>query len=493
MTTITAGFARADLAPCIHDGTGFRRPLEATAAWIEGDGALVALVALDLIELPPLFCEQVCRAAAVRLGIQPESILLHTTHTHTAPWDRELGSGVALDGLDRIVAQVVAKARTAAQPAAIRVGQRDVGSRLSVYRRGDAGPELGCQTFWFGYQYRDGDPRADASALANDMRSRWLGKGADYRPGLEPIWFDHAVDGLVQAMSFESASGQTLGTLVRFAAHPHLASACRNRLYDPDYPVAACDTVRQKLGGECLFLLGPAADLVPREHVTYEVDQAHVRGPGYFGPSSALVAQSDAHVLAEMNRIGRELGEAALDALSDAAPEQLTALAAICRPFAAPLGPLLPPSRSEINRMRRPLLDEYQSYLRRGGSVRELRLLANRMNWLEWAATKSLNLLSDQERAAGAKEMPVWAVRINQTRMAFMHSEIAMETSERLRTDTADPGLWTISLTGGSLEYLPTAEMIDEGGYEGRSTVVSRDAEEKLRAQLGTMLREIGA
>jgi hypothetical protein len=35
--------------------------------------------------------------------------------------------------------------------------------------------------------------------------------------------------------------------------------------------------------------------------------------------------------------------------------------------------------------------------------------------------------------------------------------------------------------------------MLDEGGYEGRSALISRDAEARLRAHLSTLVTEVSA
>ena len=47
---------------------------------------------------------------------------------------------------------MILKAVSMAKPATVRYAVENVGQSLSVYRRGDAGPDLGFQTFWFGYR-----------------------------------------------------------------------------------------------------------------------------------------------------------------------------------------------------------------------------------------------------------------------------------------------------------------------------------------------------
>ena len=140
--------------------------------------------------------------------------------------------------------------------------------------------------------------------------------------------------------------------------------------------------------------------------------------------------------------------------------------------------------------MKAVLRDEHEAFLRSGETLRELRALANRMNWLDWAATKGLAMVSAADRARGEVVLPAWALALGDQVLAFLHSEVAVETTLGLRDE--HPGLdpWTVGLTGGTIEYLPTAEMLDEGGYEGRSALIRRDAEARLRAHLSALITE---
>jgi hypothetical protein len=249
--------------------------------------------------------------------------------------------------------------------------------------------------------------------------------------------------------------------------------------------------VEEELGGPCLFLLGPCANLVPKERVQYALDPTRTLPPSYFGPTSALVAVDDAELLRETERIGRELGETALAALHGSRPRPLARVAFRTRPCTVPLDPLLPGSVEEAERMQAVLRDEHEAFLRTGAPLRELRALANRMNWLEWAAPKGLAQLTTDERARAEAVLPATAIALGDQVLAFLHSEVAVETTLGLRTEHPQAALWTVSLTGGTIEYLPTAEMLDEGGYEGRSALIRRDAEARLRAHLSGLIAEV--
>ena len=87
--------------------------------------------------------------------------------------------------------------------------------------------------------------------------------------------------------------------------------------------------------------------------------------------------------------------------------------------------------------------------------------------------------------------LPASALALGDQVLAFLHSEVAVETTLGLRAAHPKKALWTVSLTGGSIEYLPTAEMLDEGGYEGRSALIRRDAEARLRAHLSELVDEV--
>ena len=69
--------------------------------------------------------------------------------------------------------------------------------------------------------------------------------------------------------------------------------------------------------------------------------------------------------------------------------------------------------------------------------------------------------------------------------------EVGNEAHDILRKKYPQYNLWTIGLTGGTIAYIPTAKMIDEGGYEGRSTIVHRNAEKKLRNDIEDLLSEM--
>ncbi len=487
---VKVGFAKIDISPCIKSNTKFRRPLEAICAAIGNKDNQVFIAALDLLEMPPQECLSIQEGISRQLNVPPERILIHTTHTHCAPWG-EKETGQQIVNLPETLARCLSQAQANARPARIRAGTKDVGKKLSVYRRGDAGADLGFQTFWFGYTFRPGDDRPDASALVNEMKSRWLRKTPDYTTGPQPVWFDGDVDSLVGCIRFEDGDGRVIGSIVRFSAHPHLTCSCKNWLYDPDYPGVVRDEMEKRTGAPTMFLSGTCCNLVPKENVRYVIDTDKLTKFPYMGPSSAFDPADDNELFAEMRRIGKAIADAAVQGLDNSRTEDITSFNFAARQFTVSLNPNVPKTTEQLERLKAPLVAEYEAALREGNPLPRLRILADKFNRLEWAPSLAKQMLTEEDRNAGRIMLPLAAMALNSNVFVFMHSEIPVETTFELRKANPGRNLLTFGLTGGCIGYFPTAKMIEQGGYEGCATVITKDAEGKLRKNIAELLRII--
>lgn len=485
---VKVGFAKSSLVPVIKSTTGFRRNLESRCAVIKDNLTRIAIVALDLIEITPQTNLFLQNRISQLTGFPAGCILLHTTHTHASPWDsRENNSMI---GLGDEIAKTIIDADSLAVPATIKTGNRDVGGSLSLQRIGYAGDELGYQSFWYGYQYREGENRPDASALVNEMKSRWLGKEPNYKAGAEPIWFDRPVDPLVQTMAFEDLQGKSIGTIVRFSAHVGPTDYCESRLFDPDFPAVVRDCMEEKMGGTSMYMSGPLGNLAPKVKLDYVIDKNRELPESYLGPTWALIAKDEKKALAERDRIGKEIAVAALESIKVQKPEEISAFRFQTKMHELSLDPNLPKSKEDIEMAKKMLIPEYHAFKKLGKNTRELRLLANRMNWLEWTG-QFVDLITADDRKAGYTKLPLSTLKINNTVLAFTHSETVAESSIELRGAFPSLNMITVCLTGGTVQYIPSSKIIDMGGYEGRATVIHRNAEEKLREEIGFMINNL--
>lgn len=488
---IRVGFSSVDLKECIKGDTKYRYPLEAKCMVMEQEQQRIVLFALDFGEVYNGFCTDVQIQLGRRLNMNADSIMLHTTHTHSGPWDH--GKGEAETTINRpafvnLLVKGATQAMANAKPAKVKIAEENVGKSLSVYRRGDTKCGLGVQTYWFGYEYAPGDDRPEASALINEMSSRWLGKLGNYKTGENKVYFDRDVDELVQTMYFADIKGKPLGSIVRFSAHPHLASIFRPNLWDPDFCGRTRMMMEKELGGQCLFLQGTSGNLVPKERVKYKLWDNYKFDNVYLGPLSELQAIDENELMAETKRIGEDIALAALRALKREKFTEVSQFSYLFKPMNMPLDPSLPKTAEEIEILRRGLTSEYNSYLFTNPKLDELRRLANVINWLDWGPYYALGLMNNADRKQGYKTMPYSVLKINNQPVVFMHSEVSVETTFELRKKFPALNPWTVSLTGGTISYLPTDKMIEDGGYEGRNRLIAHGTEPLIRDHITGML-----
>ncbi|WP_436415171.1 hypothetical protein [Petrimonas sp.] len=485
--SVKAGFSTVNLALCIKADYGYRYPLEAKCMVLEQDKQTVLLFALDFGEVYAEFCTEIQAGIGKKFNINPENILIHTTHTHSGPSDHNNGpSGIDKAELTNLLITAAAEAISKAKPAKVKIAEESVGKSLSVYRRADTQCGLGVQTYWFGYQYADGEDRPEASALINEMSSRWDGKLGNYVSSDKKVYFDGDVDPLVQTMQFVDMKNKPLGSIVRFSAHPHMASFFRKYMWDPDFPLHARKLMEKTLGGQCLFLQGTSGNIVPKEKVKYQLWENYKFDNVYLGPLSEFHAVDENQLQSETVRIGEDIAKAALKALNREKFAKITNLSFTQNPMSMPINPALPKSAEEIEIIRKALTTEYNAFIAAKGDLKELRRLANAINWLDWGPYYALGFINETDRKNGYKPMPYSVLKINSTPVVFMHSEVSVETTLLLREKFKS--LWTVSLTGGTISYLPTDKMIDDGGYEGRNTIVQRGTEPKIREHIEQML-----
>lgn len=480
------GFAKSKLPEDYAPAAKCRHPLEAYCFLVADQGEEIALITLDLIWLFPHENEWLRSELSNRVGLTVENTLLHATHSHSTPW-KTVGDPPVFDSFPDCLHQLIDDARATLQPATISYGKTDVGHSLSTNRRGHTGEELGLQSFWFGYRYDAESDHADASPLINDLKARWRGHPPDYTPGEQPILFDGPVDPWVHALSFQTADGHILGTIVAFAAHPHLTSCLSPKLYDSDFIGATRREMESVTKAPCMYLLPPCSHLVPKEKVEYIADLPNAPKPPYLGPGGAYKPATQEEVLNESKRIGKAIAQAALSALQSAEHNQLSSVQLRNTTEAIPLDRTLPRTAEEAEAQKPEWITQYEAALANGAPLSEIQPIARQLNWLDWSGNYS-DALNATDIESGTKEMPLSRLALNELDLLFMHSEIALDTAQQIEAEHPQRTLLNVSNTNGYIGYYPTPKMIDEGGFEGLSTIVAKNAEQNLRQTIRQLL-----
>ena len=255
------GSARHEVAEGIH------RPLFATAmAFQDGEasGPAMVLLTVDLSFWRSSTEEHDIRLAILAAsGLHPSQLVLHQSHSHSAPPTAE-------EFADRPGGHLIAPYRRLLVERCIQAVE---GALASLQH---------CVLSW----------ARGSCRLAYDRHYAPDGGNAPPMIGLNP---DVVVDDTVTVgRVVNAASGETVATLLNYACHP-VSLGGANRLISPDYVGAAREVIEQATPGAlCLFLQGASGDLTPRR--SYEIDPA----------------------IADQN--GRELGFAALSALQSLLP-----------------------------------------------------------------------------------------------------------------------------------------------------------------------------
>jgi hypothetical protein len=268
------GIARRDATPPVgiysrtwgsaaHDvAEGVHKPLFATCTVFQDADARTELILLT-VDVMVFWQEEAVKlrkAILSRMQLQPQQLVVHPSHTHSSPM--------------------------LLRKHADRAG----GHLIAPYL--DAFPDLFCELI------------LEARANAREATLGWAyGKcgmafnrdAIDAASNRDICGINLAVptDDTVLVGRISGADGKIFGTIVNYACHP-VSLGGGNKLLSPDYIGAMRETIEQQLGGTCIFFHGASGDTTPRR--SYEADTE----------------------AADQN--GRELGYAALAALSAMAP-----------------------------------------------------------------------------------------------------------------------------------------------------------------------------
>lgn len=193
----------------VHDPVYARAMVIQTRAEAGTEPVTLALVVLDLPGVGQDILRQLESNISAELGISPDQVLVGATHSHSAPDLQGLWGGVPLAYRNALIAGATQAAVTAFE------------SR-----------ELA--TLWAG-----------STQGPNHNRRGW-----------------EDTDGTLTTLVAESETGEHLGILVNFAAHPVILGF-DNRLISRDFPGYVVDQLERELGGTALFFNGVVGDASP--------------------------------------------------------------------------------------------------------------------------------------------------------------------------------------------------------------------------------------
>jgi neutral ceramidase len=407
------------LARGVHD------PLLAKAMVFEdARGTKAAVLAVDVCMLDRENVAFVRGAIGSECDVPPENVLVHATHTHSAPApsDRFL-FGLDFEPYRRDAERFLAKAATAVAraneslaPARLSVG-RSREDRISFNRR---------------LRRRDGSTQMNWEAL---------------QPGFDPGEIEGAwgpVDPEVVCLVVER-EGVPAAAVVNFGLHPAILAG-DNWLYSADFPGYLAESLARTVGEGfvSLFLNGCCGDV---NHVDYREPQ---QGRGY------PMAQ----------RVGHMLGAAAHEAIRLREPVAAERIAV---------------SREMVTLERIRISEEDRRWCESILAEAARSPLAGQVDGLPDAFFAQLRL-GMYERQHGPDRVEVMTLRLGDVALVGLPGEVFCECGRQIKRRSPARHTLVAELANDAIGYLPTRDAFPQGGYETTvgSTLYQPGAAERL-------------
>lgn len=406
--------------------------LEVTALVLECGDTRVVLCGVDTLAIQAPEIDDIRGRIVAATGAAPAGVLVNFSHTHHAPpggrtiygsfGEREAEPDIAtrdyIDHLHRRIVEVCALACERLEPAAVRWG---LGSADVAINR------------------RERDP---------DGLVRRLG------------WHESGmIDQSVPVLQVRRIDETAIATVVAYGCHT-VTTGIDRLAYSPDYPGVVREQIRTWTGGEAIFFLGAAGNVMPR--IGFESTGTSMRQAGELIALEALHAIGGGPVWP--SELVAETGFRSGTPVSAFRWRQLTGsesnLAAVERLVQFPLGRL--PTLDEVVALRAASEAEIADLLERGEPEAEIR--PRRFHGLNWARRVEAALRSGS--APRAVDGVVNAVRIGDGVIATGPGEIFTEIG--LAVKERSPAVVTMyaGYTNGCVSYFPTASEYPLGGYE---------------------------
>ena len=420
------------LARGVHD------PLVAKAiVFADSAGTKAALLTLDVCMLDRANVAFIRQTIGSRCGVPPENVLVHATHTHSAPAPSDrflfgLDFEPYRDRVDAFLARAasaVAAAEEDLAEATLRIG-RATENRVSFNRR---------------LRRTDGSTQMNWEALL---------------PGFDP----HQIDepwGPVDPELFcivVQRENQPVAVVVNFGLHPAILAG-DNWLYSADFPGSLAEGLRRIHGDDftSIFLNGCSGNV---NHVDY-------REPGQ-GRGFPMV-----------QRVGTMLAAAAAEAIDAAAPVDVD-----CVNVSSDTAVLHRIKISETQRRRcETVLEEARRHRPQG-----------QVDGLPEAFFAELRLAM-YEKQNRPDEVEVMAIRLGDVAIVGLPGENFCESGLDVKRRSPARHTLVAGLSNDAIGYLPTRESFQQGGYETTegSTLYKEDAAQRLVASAVSQLNRLFA
>jgi hypothetical protein len=429
-----AGFAERDFSPKVGmeqpGGYGkayhrsFHDPCKVRAAVFDDGKTKVAIVGLDALFIRGQTVESARKAIQKQCGIDPRSILISASHTHSGgPIGYYLPG--EFDGASPLVRSLVYDRTVCASPEYLVKVERTI---LDAVCAADSGRTAARGGLGYGLEYK----------VAFNRRFRMKDGFAMTHPGqgnsaiIEPAG---PTDPQVGVLGVWSLDDRFLGCIVNFACHATTGPGG----ISADYIYYLEKTIRGTMGDQAVvvFLPGAAGDVT-------QVDNRNPYQVKQFGEVSARF-------------VGGRIGAEAVKVLLEV--EQGT----------EPLAPLAAESRL-LRIKRRPPSPEHLAR-----ALQVVKQNPETVDETEWTFAKETVVLDARIAQAPKVEVEVQAVQLGPAVFLACPAEYFCQFGLDLKARSKFPFTFPVTLANDAIGYVPTEEALGPrgGGYETRLTSYS--------------------
>ncbi|MBR5247651.1 MAG: neutral/alkaline non-lysosomal ceramidase N-terminal domain-containing protein [Lachnospiraceae bacterium] len=359
---------------------------------IRQENETVLFVSADLCLLSVDKCEAMRKTVAQATGVKWENIIFSVIHTHSSPVTKPfVGWGDAdIDYLDNILVPAVIKAATKAiaqmQPALMGVG---------------------------------------ISETMAGVNRRQMNENGQVILGQNP---DGPYDPTMTLIHFKAVTGENIGSIIHFAAHP--TSAGCNYSFTRDWPGLMIDRINKITGAPCMYINGAEGDVGPRlsnGRTTGGSDENYVIQIG-------LVAADDAE-------------KAYYNINTYEVPTMKVAYGSILLPY------VKPPAKEEVEKNIKMLESEPD----------ELKGV-RRSQYVQLQKVKAV--YDSGEQFPDEMELQQTVVTLGDLALVPACFEAFCNISLGIKEKSPYKNTILLGLTGGCYGYLPTEDQIPIGGYD---------------------------
>lgn len=256
-----AGFAKRDLEFSLNSKQPIREPIEAVAMYLEADSTRTVWITLDFMDFNRRVCDTLRCAVACRTGLGEDEIHILTTHNHG-------GGTPILSRLSYLVGEVAADAISLKRCAMIRSAHTATDRQYNILRRLYIPETESVSTLYFGASEENNFETAlfaenvieatERMKECNSVKDSFTTSRGPFPEG----------DKDIDVIEFVGSDGDSIGTIVRFAAHA--VTANRPGSYSSDYPYYVRQRMNDALGTVTVFMNGPCAEIAPAMLNKYE-------------------------------------------------------------------------------------------------------------------------------------------------------------------------------------------------------------------------------